>query len=78
LTMDTLRNKLIKAQHAHLHGHVQKHVANVEVLLDRPAGIGEHQDIQEAIEIELGHIADYEDKLDVLSTYFDMDDNEEI
>ena len=52
----TLRPKLIEAQVAHLIGHIKKHVANVEVLLEYPVGIGEHQDIQEAIDVELGHI----------------------
>jgi len=40
------------------------------VLLENPAGIGEHQDIQEAIEIELGHVADYHDKLEMLTKFF--------
>ena len=40
------------------------------MLLNNPAGIGEHQDIQEAIEIELGHIADYHDKLEMLNKFF--------
>jgi hypothetical protein len=40
------------------------------VLLNNPAGIGEHQDIQESIEIELGHIADYHDKMEMLTKFF--------
>jgi hypothetical protein len=45
-------------------------VANVEVLLEYPVGIGEHQDIQEAIDIELGHISVYHDKLEMLKKFF--------
>jgi len=40
------------------------------VLLENPAGIGEHQDILEAIEMELAQIADYHDKLEMLSKFF--------
>jgi hypothetical protein len=77
-----MRQILINAQRSHLLGHINKHVANIEVLLERPAGIGEHQDIQEAIEIELGQIADYHDKLEMLHKFFipqqeeKQDDNE--
>ena len=65
-----LRQVLIDAARSHFAGHINKHIANIGVLLNNPAGIGEHQDIQEAIEIELGHIADYHDKLEMLSKFF--------
>jgi short-subunit dehydrogenase involved in D-alanine esterification of teichoic acids len=65
-----LRQVLIDAARSHFAGHINKHIANIEVLLNNPAGIGEHQDIQEAIEIELGHIADYHDKLEMLTKFF--------
>jgi hypothetical protein len=65
-----MRKILINAQRQHLAGHISKHLANIEVLLERPAGIGEHQDIQEAIEIELGEVADYHDKLEMLHKFF--------
>ena len=65
-----MREILINSQRSYLTGHINKHLANIEVLLQRPAGIGEHQDIQEAIEIELGHVADYHDKLEMLAKFF--------
>ena len=65
-----LRQVLIDAARSHYAGHINKHIANIEVLLNNPAGIGEHRDIQEAIEIELGHIADYHDKLEMLNKFF--------
>jgi hypothetical protein len=66
----SIRQVLINAARSHFSGHINKHLANIEVLLERPAGIGEHQDIQEAIEIELGHVADYHDKLEMLIRFF--------
>ena len=52
-----MREKLIKALIAHAQGDIQKHVANVEVYLENPAGIGEHSDVVEAIEhLSLIHI----------------------
>ena len=65
-----MRDKLIKALLAHAQGDIQKHVANVEVYLTNPAGIGEHSDITEAIETELNIIAKYQDQVDVINKYF--------
>ena len=65
-----MRDQLIKALLAHAQGDIQKHVANVEVYLQNPAGIGEHSNIVEAIEQELDIIAKYHDKVEVLNKYF--------
>jgi len=75
-----MRNMLIDAQTSHLVGHINKHKANIEILLTHPVGIGEHQDIQTAIEEELEEIANYHDKLEMLVKYFpkeEMEDNNE-
>ena len=66
-----MRDKLIKALLAHAKGDIQKHVANVEVYLNNPAGIGEHSDIVGAIEEEINMIAKYEDQITVIRKYFD-------
>ena len=58
-----MREQLIKALLAHAQGDIQKHIANVEVYLEHPAGIGEHSNIVEAIEQEINEIAKYQDCL---------------
>jgi len=68
--MTTLKETLINSQRSHLIGHVNKHISNIEVLLAHPVGIGEHQDIQQAIEEELAHVAEYHDKLEMLDKFF--------
>jgi len=65
-----MRDQLIKALLAHAQGDIQKHVANVEVYLQNPAGIGEHSNIVEAIEEEINIIAKYQDQIDVINKYF--------
>ena len=65
-----MRDQLIKALLAHAQGDIQKHVANVEVYLTNPAGIGEHSNIVEAIEEEINIIAKYQDQIDVINKYF--------
>ena len=67
---NTMRDQLIKALLEHAQGDIQKHVANVEVYLTSPVGIGEHSNIVEAIEEELNMIAKYEDQVEVIKKYF--------
>ena len=67
-----MREMLIGAARTYYMGMINKHIANVEILLTNPVGIGEdsHQDIQAVIEIEMGKIADYHDKLEMLQKFF--------
>ena len=65
-----MRDQLIKALLEHAQGDIQKHVANVEVYLNNPVGIGEHSNIIEAMEEELNMIAKYQDQIDVINKYF--------
>ena len=64
-----MREQLIKALLAHAQGDIQKHLANVEVYLTNPVGIGEHSNVVEAIEEELNMIAKYKDQIDVINKY---------
>ena len=65
-----MRERLLEAFVSHAKGHIDKHVANVEVYLANPAGIGEHSDIVEAIEHEVKQIAEYDDMLEMVKKYF--------
>ena len=65
-----MRALIIEAIRKHAEGHISKHKANVEVLLEKTAGIAEHPDTLETIEKELGIIAEYDDQLEVLNKYF--------
>tara|TARA_B100001250_G_scaffold145687_1_gene124734 strand:- start:214 stop:414 length:201 start_codon:yes stop_codon:yes gene_type:complete len=64
-----MKEQMIKALLAHAQGDIQKHLANVEIYLTNPAGIGEHSDIMGAIEEELNMIAKYQDQIDVIQRY---------
>ena len=65
-----MRLKLIEAFRSHAKGHVDKHVANIEVYLTNPVGVGEHPDIIEAIEQEMKLVAEYDDMLEMLDKHF--------
>ena len=65
-----MRDQLLKAVLAHANGEIEKHKVNVNVYLENPAGIGEHSDITEAIQVELDKIARYHDQVEVIDQYF--------
>ena len=65
-----MREKIIEGLKAHIQGKMYKHITNVHVLLEKPTGVAEHPDIIETIEKELAFIAEYDDKLEMLTKYF--------
>ena len=68
--ISVMEETLLEAVRKHAEGHIEKHKANILVYLDNPAGIGEHSDTIEAIELELMEMAKYEDQLEMLEKYF--------
>ena len=67
-----MREQMINALLAHAKGDLEKYRANVEVYLNNPAGIGEHSDVMEAVEQELGKIAKYHDQIAVSYTHLTL------
>ena len=65
---------MIEALKAHALGHIEKHKVNVEVILQKAVGIGEHGDILTEAEKELKVIAEYDDQIEMLNKYFTVKD----
>ena len=63
----TMKEQLVHATKSHLTGMFDAHIANV--YMANSAGIGEHSDIIEAIEIELDQAAKFKDMLEVLEEH---------
>ena len=53
-----------------LEGEIAVAKANVDVYLSNAAGIGEHSDILEAIEIQIEKIATAHEKIEIINEYF--------
>ena len=62
---------LLAAAKSYYVGMINKHISNVEILLTRSVGIGEHQDIQDAIDKEMDKVAQFDDKLNMILKYFE-------
>jgi len=69
-----MREQMIEALKAHAVGHIEKHKMNVEVILQKAVGIGEHGDVLTEAEKELKIIAEYNDQLEMLEKYFTVKD----
>jgi|TARA_A100001388_G_scaffold51449_1_gene34746 hypothetical protein len=68
-----MRKTILNALKAHAMGDIKKHLANIEIYLENPAGIGEHSDVMEAIQVELDQVAKYHDQLEVIKNYIDRE-----
>ena len=65
-----MRGLLYKAMQAYLQGNIEKHIVNVKLQAENAVGVAEHSDHIETIDKELGKIAEFEDRLEVLRKYF--------
>lgn len=67
--MELLKEQILEAVRSHAKGHIKKHLANIEVYLQQPVGVGEHSDIIDAIEKEIEMVDKYESKINILEKY---------
>ena len=65
-----MKQQLVETLAAYFQSHIVKHKMNVEIMLANPMAIHDHTDWIGAIESEIAHIAEYEDKLEVLNKHF--------
>lgn len=63
-------NYLVEALIKKLEGEIAMARANIQVYTKNAAGIGEHPDIVEAIEMQIAKIAEAEDKIAVCNDHF--------
>ena len=61
-----MKNSVIEATRSYLTGMVERHKLNTLVLIEKRVGVAEHPDVVETICEELGKMAEYEDKLNML------------
>ena len=65
-----MRDKIVEVAKAHFEASIHKHRMNAELILENPVAVAEHPDMMESLEKELGLMADYVDKLEMLDKYF--------
>ena len=70
-----MREMLLSALKSYYVGHINKHIANVEIYLSRSTGIGEHSDIIEAMDKEIVEVGKYDDRLSMILKYLERKPN---
>jgi len=65
-----MRTEIISVLKQHFETHILKHKMNVDIMLNNPMAIHDHTDLMSAIEKEVALIAEYQDKLDIMESYF--------
>ena len=66
-----MRDMIISALKTKLLGEMNSHIANIEVMITHPVGVGDHPTIVDTIEKELGALEDASGKLNVLIKYIE-------
>ncbi len=66
-----MREMLLSALKSYYVGHINKHIANVEIYLSRSTGIGEHSDIVASMDKEIAEIGKYDDRLSMVLKYLE-------
>jgi len=66
-----MRKEMVEVLRDHAKANINLHMANINVYLKNPSGIGEHSDIMEAMQAEIDKMAMHEDRLEILDNYFD-------
>lgn len=61
-----MKHTIIETLRQNFEAQIAKHRMNVLIMLDNPMAIHDHTNYMGAIETELGHIAEYVDKLEAL------------
>ena len=66
-----MRDMILSASKSYYVGLINKHIANVEIYLNKSVGIGEHSDILASIDKEIAEIGKYDDRLSMIIKYFE-------
>ena len=78
INMNSTANKFIKGIHAEQSGKRLKALADLEVYLNQPVGVGEHSLVSDEIEKILIRVKDCEDVIATIEKHFDLTTKEEV
>ncbi len=73
-----MRDMIIGALKTKMLGQMNSHIANIEVMMTNPVGVGDHPTIIDTIEKELEALDSENGKLNVLVKYLERNQNEAI
>ena len=69
-----MKDMIIGALKTRLLGEMSGNIANIEVMLTNPVGVGDHPDIMKTIQGQLDIISQNQDRLKVLEEYLEVEE----
>jgi len=66
-----LSENIMNALYLSSKGELEKRKSNIKVYLNNPVGIGEHSDITNTIQLELDKMIEADDRINIITKYFD-------
>jgi hypothetical protein len=66
----THRSHILRALKQKYEAEIEYHKVNIEILLNNHIGVAEHGDMMKTIDQEVAILAEWEEKLQILSKYF--------
>jgi len=72
-----VKKQMIQALKNHAIANIHLHKTNIDIYFANPAGIGEHSDILESVQVELDKIALHEDRLAILRNWPQEEESEQ-
>ncbi len=72
-----MKKQMIQALKNHAIANIHLHKTNIDIYFANPAGIGEHSDILESVQVELDKIALHEDRLAILRNWPQEEESEQ-
>jgi|DEB0MinimDraft_12_1074336.scaffolds.fasta_scaffold127088_2 hypothetical protein len=73
-----MRDMILNAVKTKMIGQMNSHIANVEVMLTNPLGVGNHPNIMYNIEKEMSALQELNGKLNILTKYFERSNDNAI
>ena len=65
-----MRDSMLKVLEEHARANLELHKMNIKVYLENPAGIDEHSDVMEAVQIEIDKMTSHADRLAMIKSHF--------
>tara|TARA_B100000579_G_scaffold125117_1_gene100826 strand:+ start:324 stop:539 length:216 start_codon:yes stop_codon:yes gene_type:complete len=65
-----MKKQIVQALILKYEGVIAEAKMNIDIYLEKPAGIGEHPEILESIDLQVNKIAEAEDKISTLQKHF--------
>lgn len=70
MSTNLYRYNIVRALTKHYEAQIDYHKVNVNIMLDNVVAVAEHPDVMKTVDEEIAKIAEYEERLQILTKHF--------